>query len=83
YTNASTTQLVNAFTKKWDQQLIDLLDLNKEMFQEIKLPKTIVGNLSEELVSELGFDMQVILPATHDTGSAVIAVPEQDETIYI
>jgi rhamnulokinase len=83
YTNATSTQLVNAFTKKWDTQLLDILGINKEMFQEIKTPNTILGNLAEDLVSEFGFDMQVILPATHDTGSAVISVPEQDETIYI
>lgn len=83
YTNATSTQLVNAFTKKWDTQLLDLLGLNKEMFEEIKTPKTILGSLTEELVSELGFNMQVVLPATHDTGSAVISIPEQDDTIYI
>lgn len=83
YTNATSTQLVNAFTKKWDHDLLDLLEINKDMFQEIKTPKTVLGTLKEELVSELGFDLQVILPATHDTGSAVIAVPEENETIYI
>ncbi|PFO06307.1 rhamnulokinase [Bacillus sp. AFS076308] len=83
YTNATSTQLVNAFTKKWDHDLLDLLGINKEMFHEIKTPKTVLGTLREELVSELGFDLQVILPATHDTGSAVIAVPEENETIYI
>ncbi|MBM7653586.1 rhamnulokinase [Neobacillus cucumis] len=83
YTNATSTQLVNAFTKKWDHDLLDRLEINKEMFQEIKAPKTVLGTLKEELVSELGFDLQVILPATHDTGSAVIAVPEENETIYI
>ncbi|WP_251551469.1 rhamnulokinase [Neobacillus muris] len=83
YTNATSTQLVNAFTKKWDHQLLDVLGINKDMFQEINVPKTVLGTLKEELVSELGFDMEVILPATHDTGSAVIAVPEQDGTIYI
>jgi len=83
YTNATSTQLVNAFTKKWDHQLLDVLGINKDMFQEINAPKTVLGTLKEELVSELGFDMEVILPATHDTGSAVIAVPEQDGTIYI
>ncbi|WP_071392805.1 rhamnulokinase [Bacillus tuaregi] len=83
YTNASSTQLVNAFTKKWNEELLDTLGINKEMFQEVQLPKTILGNLSEELVSELGFDMKVVLPATHDTGSAIISVPEEDETIYI
>ncbi|MEH6953694.1 rhamnulokinase [Neobacillus drentensis] len=83
YTNATSTQLVNAFTKKWDHDLLDVLGINQEMFQEIKTPKTVLGSLKEELVSELGFDLQVILPATHDTGSAVIAVPEENETIYI
>ncbi|MBT2700934.1 rhamnulokinase [Bacillus sp. ISL-40] len=83
YTNATSTQLVNAFTKKWDHDLLDILGINKEMFHEIKTPKTVLGTLKEELVSELGFDLQVILPATHDTGSAVIAVPEEDASIYI
>ncbi|MCC3355859.1 rhamnulokinase [Bacillus sp. REN16] len=83
YTNATSTQLVNAFTKKWDSDIINTLGLNKEMFQEIKTPKSVLGTLSEELVSELGFDLKVILPATHDTGSAVIAVPEEDDSIYI
>jgi rhamnulokinase len=83
YTNATSTQLVNAFTKKWDYELLDLLGINKDMFHEIQMPKSILGNLREELVSELGFDMNVILPATHDTGSAVISVPEEESTIYI
>ncbi|MFP7296375.1 rhamnulokinase [Neobacillus niacini] len=83
YTNATSTQLVNAFTKKWDYQLLNLLGINKEMFQEIQTPKTNLGNLKKELVYELGFDIKVILPATHDTGSAVISVPEENETIYI
>ncbi|MEH7436473.1 rhamnulokinase [Neobacillus drentensis] len=83
YTNATSTQLVNAFTKKWDHDLLNMLGINKEMFHEIKTPKTILGTLKEELVSEIGFDLQVILPATHDTGSAVIAIPEENETIYI
>jgi rhamnulokinase len=63
--------------------LLDVLGINREIFLEIKTPKTVLGTLKEELVSELGFDLQVILPATHDTGSAVISVPEEDETIYI
>lgn len=83
YTNATSTQLVNAFTKKWDKDLLELLGINTEMFQDILLPKTFIGSLKPELVDEFGFNMQVILPATHDTGSAVLAVPEMDDTIYI
>lgn len=83
YTNATSTQLVNAFTRKWDPDLLAILGIKKEIFHEIQLPKSVVGTLKEELVSELGFDMEVILPATHDTGSAVVSVPEEEESIYI
>ncbi|MDG5789720.1 rhamnulokinase [Evansella sp. AB-P1] len=83
YTNATTTQLVNASTKKWDDQLLDQLGINKDMFQDIKLPKTVLGNLKQEIISEIGFDIEVILPATHDTGSAVISVPETKGSIYL
>src|SRR5699024_1092431 len=63
YTNATSTQLVNAFTKKWDNELLDQLGINKEMFQEILPPKSTLGNLKPELTSEFGFDMKVLLPA--------------------
>lgn len=83
YTNATSTQLINAFTKKWDKEIIDKLGLNFEMFQEIKMPKSKLGPIKQQLVRELGFEMDVILPATHDTGSAVLAVPELEDTIYL
>lgn len=83
YTNASSTQLLNVFTNEWDQGLLDLLGINSKMFQEILLPKSRVGSLRQDLVQRFGFDMDVILPATHDTGSAVVAIPEVKETIYI
>jgi rhamnulokinase len=83
YTNATSTQLVNAFTKEWDDELLNLLGLNKDIFQEIQLPKTSLGSLKPDLIEEFGFNLEVILPATHDTASAVFAVPELEDTIYI
>ena len=83
YTNATTTQLINAKTKTWDDELINAFDLPKEIFGEIKMPKTSLGNLREELVKEFGFDMEVILPATHDTGSAFMASPVEEDSIFI
>lgn len=83
YTNASSTQLVNAFSKEWDKELLDSLGINKEMFQEILQPKEVLGGLRKDLVEEFGFNMKVLLPATHDTASAVVAMPELDDTIYI
>jgi len=84
YTNASSTQLVNSFERTWDTKILDELGINKNMFQEIKLPKTNLGNLRDELVEEFGFDMEVILPATHDTGSAFISsVCNDSDSIYL
>src|SRR5690625_4904669 len=83
YTNATTTQLMNAFTKKWDVELLDTLGINQDMFPEIMLPKSSLGPLRPALAEDFGFDLEVILPATHDTGSAVFAVPSLEETIYI
>lgn len=84
YTNATSTQLVNPKTNDWDYELIEMLGFNKKMFQPISLPGTVVGNFTKEIQEEVGFDCKVVLPATHDTGSAVISVPTNDDNaIYI
>jgi len=83
YTNASSTQLLNARTRNWDDELIDKLGLKRELFQEVYQPGSNIGTLKDELVEELGFDVQVILPATHDTGSAIVSLPTNEDTIYI
>lgn len=84
YTNATSTQLVNPKTNDWDYELIEMLGYNKRMFQPISLPGTVVGNFTKEIQEEVGFDCKVVLPATHDTGSAVISVPTNDDNaIYI
>lgn len=84
YTNATTGQLVNAETKDWDKELLSRLGINTEMFGELCLPKTSVGMLKDEIKAAVGFDLEVVLPATHDTGSAVLAVPANDDDfIYL
>ena len=84
YTNATTGQLVSPITKNWDYELIDKLGYKKSMFQEIKKPGTLAGRLMPQIEEEVGFCCDVILPATHDTGSAVMAVPTlQEACMYI
>ncbi len=84
YTNATTTQLVSPKTKDWDRELMGKLGYPAEIFPEIALPGTSLGSLSPGIQSQVGFDCQVVLPATHDTGSAVLAVPAlQKEFLYI
>lgn len=84
YTNATTTQLIDAKSKQWDADLIQKLGLPKEIFGEIVLPGTSLGCFTKAMQEELGFNCEVIVPATHDTGSAVVAVPsESDDSVYI
>ncbi|SBT15112.1 rhamnulokinase [Vibrio celticus] len=73
YTNATTTQLYNVEANKWDEDLIEFVGLKKDVFHEALPPLSKVGKLTQELVDEVGFDCEVILPPTHDTGSAFIA----------
>lgn len=84
YTNCSTTQLLNPATKTWDYELIVMLGFNKDLFTEIKQPGTCIGNFSENVREEVGFDCKVVIPPTHDTASAVFAVPNtSDSVLYI
>ncbi len=79
YTNASTTALVSAETKDWDFDLIERLGLPREIFRKILMPGSVLGSLTEEMQKETGVNAEVILPATHDTGSAFLAVPAKDD----
>ncbi len=84
YTNATTTQLVSPVTKDWDYELIEMLGYPKKMFLPIVKAGEKLGHFTEEIEKEVGFSCEVVLPATHDTGSAVLAVPSNDEkTLYI
>lgn len=84
YTNATTSQLVNPKAKQWDYELIEMLGLPKEIFLELKLPGNNVGHLSERVVEEVGFDLQVLQCASHDTASAVMSMPHLgEEGLYI
>lgn len=79
YTNATTTALINAYTKQWDRELIDLLEVPFQIFQPISVPGTVLGEFTDEIQKKTGLNMKVILPATHDTGSAFLSVPAKDD----
>lgn len=83
YTNATSTGLVNAKNHKWDGDIIGVLGLSNNLFGELSRPGTAVGELSEEVRREVGYAATVILPATHDTASAVEGIPMEDDSPYI
>ena len=84
YTNATTGNLVNARAKDWDWEVIDKLGLPSRIFGKLEMPGTALGGLTSSVQATVGFDAQVVLPATHDTGSAFLAVPARDDqAVYI
>ena len=84
YTNATTGNLVNARAKDWDWEVIDKLGLPRRIFGKLEMPGTTLGGLTSTVQGVVGFDAQVVLPATHDTGSAFLAVPARDDqAVYI
>lgn len=84
YSEATTTQLLDPQTKNWDYELIEKLGFPKDMFLKIYMPGTEIGTLTKEVQEMVGYDCKVVLPPTHDTASAVMAVPSNEEdTCYI
>ncbi|WP_314058317.1 rhamnulokinase [Shuttleworthella satelles] len=84
YTNATTGQLVDPKNRNWDWDLIDRLGYPRRIFQPVTKPGTCIGELLPEIQEEIGFNCKIVLPASHDTASAVMAVPSQDgNLLYI
>ena len=77
YTIASTGQLVNPETKDWDYELIRMLGFPEKIFTPLQKPGIILGGLSTEVQAEVGFDCGVVMVTSHDTASAVLAVPSK------
>src|SRR5437764_6658810 len=84
YTNATTTQMLSAQTGKWDGDLLSALSLPKHLLPEVVPSGAEVGSLRAEIAEELGMGVvQVVAPATHDTGSAVVGAPLETGWAYI
>ena len=83
YTNATTTGLVNAETKSWDLELLDRLGYPARLFGELRQPGYRVGGFTQAVKDRVGFDCDVLFPATHDTGSAFLAVPAKEGGVYL
>jgi len=83
YTEASTTGLLNVTTRTWDRELLDDLGYPQHPFTALRMPGDKLGNLKPQIADRVGFQCLVVLPATHDTSSAVVAAPLKDDSIYV
>lgn len=83
YTNATSTGMVNADTHVWDKEIIAAFGLPEKLFGALTQPGAAVGEFTEEIQSRIGYNATVMLPATHDTASAVLAAPIENGAPYI
>lgn len=77
YSIASTSELLDARTRDWDYELIDALGLPREIFGEIIMPGTVRGTILPAITAATGLpdSVKVVAVGSHDTASAVCAVP--------
>jgi rhamnulokinase len=71
-TNASSTQLLNAHTQEWDWELIDKLEIPRNIFPALHKPGTKVGHINGHGSLD---GIAVVAVGSHDTASAVAGVP--------
>ena len=81
YTAASTSQMLDARERRWATGLLDRLGLPTHFLKPVVEPGTVLGDMRADLLSEVGLrgPVRVIAPGSHDTASAVAAVPGLDE----
>lgn len=84
YSEATTTQLLDPLKRDWDFDLIRRLGFPEHIFCKIVMPGTLIGPLTDEVKEKVGYDCNIVLPPSHDTASAVLAVPGNNKnTCYI
>jgi rhamnulokinase len=82
FTNATTTQCYNPTSADWAWELLDALEIPRRLFQPILQPASILAGLRPEVAAETGTgELPVVAVGSHDTASAVAAVPAQSERI--
>jgi rhamnulokinase len=85
YTDASTSQCMDMRTGEWATGLLNRLGIPTAIFPPVIQPGTVLGPLLPHVAEEIGAQgIQLVAPGTHDTGSAVAAVPaESDDYAYL
>lgn len=84
FTNATTTQLVDAASRTWSKELMDKLQLPSELPAEIVEPGSVVGTLCDQAALSRNLaGTPVIAPGSHDTASAVAAVAACNGTAFL
>ena len=86
YTIASTSMMLHARERRWVTELLDRLAIPTQILPRLVQPGTVLGTIQPHVASDTGLDVNtpVIAVASHDTASAVAAVPGLDaDSLYI
>ncbi len=76
FTNATTSQLYDPTNRDWSAELLRQFEIPSKIFPQVVPPGTKLGSLRNDVCKQTGLDrIDVVAPATHDTGAAVAAVP--------
>lgn len=82
FTCATTTQCYNPTRSEWAWEILEALDIPKRLFQPIVQPGEVLAGLRSDVAQETGAgDLPIVAVGSHDTASAVAAVPAQSERI--
>jgi len=80
FTNATTTQCLDPRKRDWATPVLDALNIPARLFGPVTDSGTPIGTLLPDIAEETGAGrVRIVLPACHDTGSAVVAVPAQNQ----
>lgn len=81
YTIATTSQMLNPITKEWSKEVLSTFSIPGKLLNKIVFPGEVIGTLSAELCEELECEpIDVIAVGSHDTASALAAVPADKDT---
>ncbi len=85
YTIASTSALLHAENRDWDRDVMAAAGIPDRLFPEKPLlPGARIGSLTRAVRERVGYSCEVVFPASHDTGSAFMAVPAKDsDAVYL
>ena len=79
FTIATTTQFYDPTIGEWCYELLEKLNIPTRILRDVVEPGTILGKLDNKIAELVGANMQVVATTSHDTASAVVAVPALEE----
>jgi rhamnulokinase len=84
YTDSSTSQLLSSGERRWDRYAMEKVGIPDELFAEPMFPGSTLGPISSKVAKSIGSStLKVVLPASHDTASAVVGTPLRSGTAFL